>query len=163
MEAVAPGLRLMVHQSSMSVSPAFRSGPESFVAIKFFIFPSWSVFIFMIKFHSGNGTWRMLQMDCISKAVTVSDLKKTWRLFGETDSNLPVVSSLRFRPLEEKPRGFGVLPLVDSPGSNLGPMSLLAWSQVVTCIQVTIISTRYYGATNLSTTTTTLSLQSYFL
>ena len=135
----------MVHQSSMNVSPAFRSASESFVAIKFSIFSSCTVFIFLIKFHSGNGTWRMLQMDCISKAVTISDLKKTCRLFGETVSKLPVVSSLRFRPLEEKPRGFGVLPLVDSPGSKLGPMSLLAWSPVVTCMQVSLITTRYYG------------------
>ena len=73
-EAVAPGLRLMVHQSSMNVSPAFRSASESFVAVKFSIFSSCKVFIFLIKFHSGNGTWRKLQMDCISKAVTCSDL-----------------------------------------------------------------------------------------
>ena len=81
-------------------------------------------------------------MDCISKAVTISDLKKTCCLFGETDSKLLVVSSLRFRPLEEKPRGFGAPPFVDSPGINLGSMSRQAGSQVVTCLQVLQITTR---------------------
>ena len=97
-EAVAPGLRLMVHQSSMNVSPAFRSASESFVAVKFSIFSSCKVFIFMIKFHSGNGTWRMLQMDCISKAVTCSDLSKD-------SSSFLVRSSPNFReyPLKVSP------------------------------------------------------------
>ena len=59
------------------------------------------------------------------------------------DSNPDVSILFKVSASGGKTAGPGVLPFVDSLGSNLGFMSLWVRSPVVTCLQVFPISTQY--------------------
>ena len=101
-------LCLMVHQSPMSVSSAFRSGSESFVASKYSKCLPVRFLFFMIKIHSGLDTWRKLHLEYNSKAFTFCDRGTIVIFLGEVI--LPVSSdsiSPKVSPSGEKTRESG--------------------------------------------------------